>query len=44
MAKTYVSDIAHYLDDAGKLKEMPASIRGMATYLVSIIDAVTQAY
>ena len=44
MPKTYVSDISHYLDDAGELKEMPASVRRMAEFLVAIIDAVTRRF
>jgi hypothetical protein len=44
MAKTYVTDIQHFLDDAGELKEMPARVRRRASFLVSIIDAVTRVY
>ena len=44
MAKTYISDISHYLTDAGELKEMRASVRRMAEFLVAVIDAVTRVY
>ena len=41
MAKTYISDISHYLNDIGLLKEMPAAVRRMAEFLTAIVDAVT---
>lgn len=41
MAKTYVSEITPYLDDAGDLKEVPASVRRMAEFLFAIVEAVT---
>ena len=44
MGKTYVTAITQFLDDAGELKEMPATARRMADFLVSIIDAVTRVY
>jgi len=44
MAKTFITDITHFLDDAGELKEMPASVHRMAEFLVAIIDAVTRVY
>ena len=44
MPKSYVTDIQHFLDDAGELKEMPALVRRRASFLVSIIDAVTRVY
>ena len=42
MPKTYVSDIAPYLNDVGELKELPTSVRRMAEFLVAIVDAVTR--
>jgi repressor LexA len=42
MTKTHVSDISLYLNDVGLLKEMPASVRRMAEFLVAIVDAVTR--
>jgi len=44
MAKTYVTDIKQFLDDAGEVKEMPVEARRTAEFLVSIIDAVTPVY
>ncbi|MGA2257628.1 MAG: MarR family transcriptional regulator [Thermoguttaceae bacterium] len=44
MAKTYVTDIPDFLDDAGELKEMPAAARRMARFLGSITEAVTRVY
>ncbi len=41
MAKTYVTDISDYLNDIRLLKEKPASIRRMAEFLISIVEAVT---
>ena len=42
MAKTYVSDISHYLNDIGLLKpDMPTPINRMAEFLLAIVEAVT---
>jgi predicted RNA-binding Zn-ribbon protein involved in translation (DUF1610 family) len=41
---TYVTDITHYLDEAGELAEMPAPARQLASFLVLLIDAATQAF
>ena len=42
MAKTYVSDISHYLNDIGLLKpDMPTPINRMAEFLLAIVKAVT---
>jgi repressor LexA len=41
MGKTYISDITHFLNDAGELKEMPAPVRRMAEFLTAIVAAVT---
>ena len=43
MNGTYVTDITHYLDEAGELAEMPAPARELASFLVLLIDATTQA-
>jgi hypothetical protein len=43
MSKTYVTDITHYLDKNGELAEMPAEARKLASFLVLLIDATTQA-
>jgi hypothetical protein len=44
MTGTYVTDITHFLDSDGELvTEMPKPARQLASFLVLIIDAVTQA-
>ena len=43
MNGTYVTDITHYLDDEGELPaELPGPARKLASFLVLVIDAVTQ--
>ena len=43
MSGTYVTDITHFLDDVGELVgEMPSPSRKLASFLVLLIDAVTQ--
>ena len=43
MSGAYVTDITHFLDDAGELvAEMPSPARKLASFLVLLIDAVTQ--
>jgi hypothetical protein len=43
MTGTYVTDITHFLDDSGDLAAgMPSPARKLASFLVLIIDAVTQ--
>ena len=43
MSGTYVTDITHYLDAEGELpEEMPGPARKLASFLVLLIDAVTQ--
>jgi hypothetical protein len=42
-SKTYVTDISHYLDTSGELTEMPGEARRLASFLVLLIDATTQA-
>jgi hypothetical protein len=42
--KTYITDSTHFLNDAGEMAEMPAPARKLASFLVLLIDAVTQAY
>ena len=43
MSETYVTDITHYLDDHGELvSEMPGPARKLASFLVLVIDAVSQ--
>jgi hypothetical protein len=37
-------DITHYLDDVGELGEMPGPARKLASFLVLLIDATTQAF
>jgi len=44
MSGTYVTDITHFLDDAGELGEMPGPARKLASFLVLLIDATTQAF
>ena len=44
MPKTYITDITHFLNDAGEMADMPAPARKMASFLALLIDAVTQAY
>ena len=42
MNGTYVTDITHYLDDEGELpEEMPGPARKLASFLVLVIDAVS---
>lgn len=43
MTKTYVTDITHFLDKNGELIEMPGPARKLASFLVLLIDATTQA-
>lgn len=44
MTGTYVTDIPHFLDDEGELvTTMPRPARQLASFLVLVIDAVTQA-
>ena len=43
MSGTYVIDITHYLDDEGELPaELPRPARKLASFVVLVIDAVTQ--
>ena len=42
MAGTYVTDLRHFLDDHGELAEMPAEAKQLASFLVLIVDAITQ--
>ena len=43
MSGTYVTDITHYLDDDGELPtELPSPARKLASFLVLVIDEVTQ--
>ena len=44
MNGTYVTDITHYLDEAGELAEMPSPARKLASFLVLLIDAATEAF
>lgn len=44
MSGTYVTDITHYLNDTGELAEMPGPARKLASFLVLLIDATTQAF
>ena len=44
MNGTYVTDITHYLDDAGELAGMPSPARKLASFLVLLIDAATEAF
>jgi len=44
MSGTYVTDITHYLDETGELAEMPKPARKLASFLVLLIDATTQAF
>ena len=44
MGKSYVSDITHFLDNVGELKEMPASVRRTAKFLTAIVDTETRHY
>jgi repressor LexA len=43
MPKTYITDITHFLDEAGDLADMPPAARKLASFLALIIEAVTQA-
>ena len=43
MSGTYVTDITHYLDAEGEVpEELPGPARKLASFLVLVIDAVTQ--
>jgi hypothetical protein len=43
MAGTYITDLHHFLDSTGKVAtEMPAQGRQLASFLVLIVDGVTQ--
>ena len=42
MKQTYVTDIAHYLDETGELADMPGPARKLASFLVLLIDATSQ--
>ena len=43
MAETYVTDITHFLDVTGELRaDMPEPARKLASFLVLLIDAVSQ--
>ena len=43
MSGTYVTDIAHYLDDEGEIvATMPAPTRKLASFLVLLIDIATE--
>lgn len=45
MSGTYVTDITHFLDERGELvAEMPGPARQLASFLVLLIDAGTQAF
>lgn len=44
MSGTYVTDIRHYLNKDGELAEMPGETRKLASFLVLLIDAITQAF
>ena len=44
MGKTYLTATTQFLDDTGEIAEMPAAARRMASFQVSIIDAVTPVY
>lgn len=44
MSGTYVTDITHYLDETGELAKMPGPARKLASFLVLLIDAITQAF
>ncbi|MHB1035035.1 MAG: LexA family protein [Pirellulales bacterium] len=41
MSKTYITDITHFLDEAGELGEMPGPARELASFLTLLIDATT---
>jgi hypothetical protein len=42
MTGTYITDITHYLDEAGNLvKDMPSEAKQLASFLVLIVDAIT---
>src|SRR5208337_4521639 len=40
---TYVTDITHYLDEAGELAQLPGPARGLASFLTLLIEAATGA-
>jgi hypothetical protein len=42
MSRTYVTDLTHYLDEAGDIPQgIPAEARQLASFLALIVDAVT---
>ncbi len=41
---TFVMDITHFLDEHGELASMPAPARKLASFLVLLIEAATQAF
>jgi hypothetical protein len=43
MKQTYITDITHYLDETGELAKMPGPARKLASFLVLLIDATSQA-
>ena len=43
MGKTYITDITHFVDQAGELADMPGPARKLAHFLTLLIDATTQA-
>ena len=43
MGEAYVTNITHFLDEAGELRaDMPGPARKLASFLVLLIDAVSQ--
>ena len=42
MAKTYITDLTHFLNDADDFPVMPLAARKMAAFLTSVIEAVKQ--
>jgi predicted RNA-binding Zn-ribbon protein involved in translation (DUF1610 family) len=42
-ARTYVTDITHYLNAEGELAAMPGDARKLASFLVLLIDAASRA-
>ena len=43
MSGTYVTDVTHYLNEAGELADMPSPARKLASFLILLIDETTQA-
>jgi hypothetical protein len=43
-SKTYMSDLAHYLDEAGELAEVPLAARNFGRFLTVVVDATTGAF